>query len=99
MSQLFLIAFVIYILSLNVAAIYLIYKRIVPAIVAGLTIFFFSILTVSWTVMVFFYFVTPVMDWFEGLESLINLMWIGLLNGCCYILFGTVKWIISMIRR
>ncbi|WP_160171459.1 hypothetical protein [Exiguobacterium acetylicum] len=48
---------------------------------------------------VFALFVTPVMDWFEGLESLINLMWIGLLNGCCYILFGTVRWIISMIRR
>jgi len=101
MSQLFSIAFVIYILSLNMAAIYLVHKRIVPAIVAGLTILFL-IPTVSWTVMVLFVFalfVTPVMDWFEGLESLINLMWIGLLNGCCYILFGTVRWIISMIRR
>ncbi|HCD58504.1 MAG TPA: hypothetical protein DEQ31_04340 [Exiguobacterium sp.] len=40
MSQLFSIAFVIYILSLNMAAIYLVHKRIVPAIVAGLTILF-----------------------------------------------------------
>jgi len=101
MSQLFSFAFVVYILSLNIAAIYLIYKRIVPAIIAGLTILFL-IPTVSWTIMVFFVFVllvTPVMDWFDGLESLINLMWFGLLNGCCYIVFGTVRWMISIVRK
>ncbi|WP_410501362.1 hypothetical protein RIF24_09250 [Exiguobacterium acetylicum] len=101
MSQLFSIAFVVYILSLNIAAIYLIHKRIVPAIIAGLTILFL-IPTVSWTIMVFFVFVllvTPVMDWFDGLESLINLMWFGLLNGCCYIVFGTLRWMISIVRK
>lgn len=101
MSQLFSIAFAVYILSLNIAAIYLIYKRIVPAIIAGLTILFL-IPTVSWTIMVFFVFVllvTPVMYWFDGLESLINLMWFGLLNGCCYIVFGTVRWMISIVRK
>ncbi len=98
MSQLFLIAFVIYILSLNVAAIYLIYKRLISSIIAGLAIFFF-ILSVSSTVIVFFLFLTPFTDWFTGLGNLLIIIWFGLLNGCCYILFGTVKWIISMIRR
>lgn len=98
MSQLFLIAFVIYILSLNVAAIYLIYKRLISSILAGLAIFFF-ILSVSSTVIVFFLFLTPFTDWFTGIGNLLSIIWIGLLNGCCYILFGIVRWINSMIRR
>lgn len=98
MSQLFSIAFAVYILALNVAATYLVYKRIVSATVAGLIILFL-VPTVSWTIIVLFLFLTPFTNWFDGLESLINLMWFGLLNGFCYILFAIVRWIISTVRR
>lgn len=98
MSQWFSIAFMVYILSLNVTAIYLIYKRLISSIIAGLAIFFL-ILSVSSTVIVFFLFLTPFTDWFTGLGNLLSIIWFGLLNGCCYILFGIVRWIISMIQK
>lgn len=94
----FYAAFIAYLISLNIATIFVVQRGLVPLVIAGAA-FLFLVPSVSVTAVILYLFLNPVTDWLSGVGILSNIGLFGLLNGVFYIVLGIILWIVRLVAR